>query len=198
MNLLHKAGVWGIDADTDTDISVNGPIHDIATTGRTIPYTQMQVWDAIGGGHLRWKATDVLNDWDLSAARDQFSLLLARLSGSETGNVSSPTSPLEGDVVPLGYMVEHNTVQQALHARLEALAKSNERLDFLCPASVSKVNLAVSSTSSSASAHSENNWPELLLSSPGKEEDDRTIRCRLLVAADGANSRVRQMCHMTT
>ncbi len=61
------------------------------------------------------------------------------------------------------------------------------RLDFLCPASVTKVTL---------DSGVDYDWPELTLSSAGKE--DRKIRCRLLVAADGANSPIRQMCHMTT
>lgn len=68
----------------------------------------------------------------------------------------------------LGYIIENTVIQQALqHCALQA-----ENIDWLCPASISKITLDA-------------DWPSLQL------EDGQILEARLIVGADGSRSQVR-------
>ena len=69
----------------------------------------------------------------------------------------------------LGYIVENRVTQLALLERLKAF----ENIDLLCPANIKKINYSA--------GHSELEM-----------EDGRVVTSKLLVAADGGQSRVRQ------
>ncbi len=73
----------------------------------------------------------------------------------------------------LGYIVENRVIQLALLDRLQAFGN----VDFLCPVKTRSIDYAPAQSS-------------LVL------EDGRAITCRLLVAADGGYSRVRQAAGM--
>ena len=79
----------------------------------------------------------------------------------------------EQQVEALGYVVINRVLGEVLHAALGNQA----RLDWLSPARISAVALADDSATVTVSRH----------------DSEQDIRCKLLVAADGANSAVRGM-----
>ncbi|MDT8453293.1 MAG: UbiH/UbiF/VisC/COQ6 family ubiquinone biosynthesis hydroxylase [Gammaproteobacteria bacterium] len=77
----------------------------------------------------------------------------------------------------LGYIIENRVIQQALLHEV----KQAENIEWLCPASISKIEL---------SADPAANWQRVIL------EDGRVLECRLLVGADGARSQVRAVANI--
>ena len=68
----------------------------------------------------------------------------------------------------LGYIIENTVIQQALQHH----AEQAENIDWLCPLSISSIQLA-------------DEWQSLSL------EDGRTLQAKLIVGADGSHSQVR-------
>lgn len=94
----------------------------------------------------------------------------------------------------LGWVVEGRVLQAALWAELERLAASS-RLELLCPATVSSASFPLpwnalptgSPVSAPSQAAGTNSLAELTLG------DGSIVRALLVVAADGANSKVRSL-----
>ena len=149
----------------------------IASGGRAAAFSHMQVWDALGSGCLRWSASDV-------------------------------------DTDQLGWVVESRVLQAALWAQLElcassVLADSGSCLDLICPATVVSARFPRpapwegpfigADTSGAATGSGEaasaplggageaDSLAELTLS------DGLVVRASLVVAADGAQSKVRSL-----
>ena len=74
------------------------------------------------------------------------------------------------DYPELGYIVENRVTQLALLERLQDF----DNVELMCPASITKIN------------YSADKWPEVVLN------DGRILSAKVLVAADGGASRVRQ------
>jgi 2-octaprenyl-6-methoxyphenol hydroxylase len=79
----------------------------------------------------------------------------------------------EQNVEALGYVVINRVLGQVLQSSLAAV----DGLDFLCPARICEVRTS----------------DELVTATIEEQGAQRTLTCRLLVAADGANSTVRDM-----
>jgi 2-octaprenyl-6-methoxyphenol hydroxylase len=79
----------------------------------------------------------------------------------------------EQGVEALGHVVINRVLGEVLQSHLSR----SENVDLLCPASVQQIRLA----------------PEGAIATVSSGDADRDLSCRLLVAADGANSRVREM-----
>lgn len=148
----------------------------IACGGRAAAFSHMQVWDALGSGCLRWSASDV-------------------------------------DTDQLGWVVENRVLQAALWAQLElcassTVADSGACLDLICPATVVSARFprpapweapfvgadgGVATGSGHAAsaplggAGETDSLAELTLS------DGSVVRASLVVAADGAQSKVRSL-----
>jgi ubiquinone biosynthesis monooxygenase Coq6 len=152
-------------------------------------FRHMQVWDALGKGYVRWSAP--------AAA--------ARGGGGGGGATRGGSNAEQAPAPPIMGAVAENALLQA--ALLEAaLAKGSEGggcLDILAPAAVEALELpayspherplaaAARAAAGAAPASSTDRLAELRLSSsPGAT---REVRARLVVGADGARSRVREL-----
>jgi 3-demethoxyubiquinol 3-hydroxylase len=137
---------------------------------RAPSFTSMHVWDALSPAHVRFEAASV---------------------GLEQ----------------LGWVVENRVLEAALWEELESLAGSSAgRLRVICPAAVTGLRLptsapreprgATSATDSRggdarpAARHHDSGLAELRLA------DGRILRAHLVVAADGAQSKVRELAHI--
>lgn len=119
--LLARLGVWG----------------RIQTLGAS-PYRRMCVWDAVGGGQIRFDSAD-LGEPDL------------------------------------GHIVENRVTQLALWERLEQSADAT----LVCPAAIAGLERGAGTT-------------RLMLA------DGRQLQARLLVGADGRDSRIRELAGIRT
>ncbi len=117
-NVLSNLGVWRIMQNT-----------------RISPYRSMYVWDASGGGAIRFEAADLQMDY-------------------------------------LGHIIENRLLQSVL---LDAIAGVQE-IDFYCPAGIRNLHVL----------------PEFV----DIETTDLHLRAALLVGADGAQSRVRELAQI--
>jgi ubiquinone biosynthesis monooxygenase Coq6 len=145
-----------------------------------LPASHMQVWEFAGPGFISWQSSDVGLPYMGCVVENR--LLQAALLRAATAAGAGP-------------------------ANSSSSGSGGGCLDLLCPASVKGVWLPGSSGSSSAAAQpslqdlttagssgssSGSSLAELELA------DGSRLRCRLLVAADGARSRVREMAGFRT
>lgn len=144
---------------------------------RAPSFDAMQVWDALGGGHIRFSSSDVEAPPSVS-----------------TDGAPRPAAP------PLGYIAENGVLQSALWEVLQAQAAAG-KLDLVCPGGVRAVALPDSegdwlgppgAGAGAGASGVAGNLASITL------EDGRVIKARLVVGADGAASKVRSSAGIGT
>lgn len=130
-------------------------------------FSQMQVWDASGSGCIRWDAMDLNRE-------------------------GSSTSRRGGKEDWMGCVAENSVIQAAL---LNSVSQAcPETTSMIWPASVVSIGLPPSSPSPSSPSTSPSSTPREDNGLAWLQLDDgRRLRSRLVVAADGGNSKVSRL-----
>lgn len=150
---------------------------------RAPSFSSMQVWDSLGPGFMRFHS-------------HPGSSTAPTVSSQATG----PDMYTQGDALqrqPLGWIMEQSVLQGALFERLQELAASG-RVTLLCPASIKSISLPgageVPAVPKAARLTEQADGPEKSRHALAHVQltDGTALRARLLVGADGAQSRVRE------
>ena len=170
IELLRDTGVWSM-----LDGAAVPP-----EARRACPYFDMQVWDAGGSGHVRFN-----------------------------GEAAGSSDPRHA----LGRIVEHGALQSALFERMATHAAAGA-LDLHCPAKLLKVRAPASANTLNSAGGDYGGagggggagaggspWAVVSVEigggggpEGGAAPERRDLHARLVVAADGANSAVREQC----
>lgn len=203
-----------------------GVADGIMSTGRVSSYDRMQVWDALGPGHICFSTEDgaAVSPPLRAIARSLESAAAAAVRGSDASGAdslrlrrerravgASETSDGAGSgsassaPAQLGFIAENGLLNGALFDELQRLDAAG-KLQLLCPGKVKSIRAPPAGTTAGmlpsirAGAGSGDSAaapsPDQLASVT--LEDGRVIRARLLVAADGAMSAVRGAAGIAT
>lgn len=140
---------------------------------RVTPFYDMQVWDAEGSGSMHFSTQE--------SAR-----YVETLTPSEQLSFYRNTQETQQRIPPLGHIVENNIVQSALMERLlELAANPSNKIHIAAPSSLANMNLP------SSISPNESDFAQLQVKHADGSVQD--ISARLVIGADGANSRVRHL-----
>lgn len=146
-----------------------GVINRIRKLGRVKDYDKMQVWECNGPGNLKFTSSDLMNHPDKRIVSQ---------------NV-------------LGSMLEDSLLVSSLWDFLQETIDKNQtshKIHLIAPAKISKI--ISPKTDISSIRTSSNNLLQLSYYLEGEGSEEHTIRTKLLVAADGADSHVRKSLSM--
>ena len=106
--------------------------------------------------------------------------------GTGNGSLHFDAQDLGDGDTNLGCIIENRVLQSALFERVKEL-EAQGRVQVICPGSLKSMKLR----NGAAKDEGFNDWAELVLG--GSEGEQRQVTARLVVAADGAMSKTRQV-----